>query len=57
MGDWRVVPVYALERLEPGHVIEGPAVVEAETTTLVAGVGDVVSFNGLGWLEIRVAAA
>jgi N-methylhydantoinase A len=54
MGDWSVVPVYALERLEPGHVIEGPAVVEAETTTVIAGVKHVIRVNSLGWLEIEL---
>ncbi len=55
MGVWRDVPVYALDRLEPGHTIVGPAVVEAETTTVLAGPGDVIRVNGLGWIEIELS--
>ena len=54
LGDWRVVPVYALERLEPEHTIAGPAVLEAETTTVIAGEGDVIRVNDLGWLQIEL---
>jgi N-methylhydantoinase A len=54
MGAWHKVPVYAFERLLPGHVIEGPAIVEAETTTVLAGPGDVIRVNGLRWLDIEL---
>ena len=32
-GQWREVPVYALDNIRPGHVLAGPAI-EAETTTV-----------------------
>ncbi|WP_234913112.1 hypothetical protein [Rhizobium giardinii] len=38
---WRTVPVHQITHLEPGTRIEGPAILEAETTTVVAGDGDV----------------
>jgi N-methylhydantoinase A len=53
-GAWREVPVYALEALQPGHAFDGPAIVEAETTTVIVGEGDRVTVNGLGWLDIAL---
>jgi N-methylhydantoinase A len=53
-GKWLEVPVYALDTLKPGHAIEGPAIVEAETTTVVIGVLDRLTVNELGWLDIAV---
>jgi N-methylhydantoinase A len=56
-GAWREVPVYALGALEPGHRIDGPAIVEAETTTVVINAGDKLTVNDLGWLDIAVRLA
>ena len=53
-GTWREVDVYALDDLTPGQTLEGPAIVEAETTTVVINEGDVLSVNALGWLDIRI---
>jgi N-methylhydantoinase A len=53
-GAWREVPVFALDSLEPGHSFEGPAIVEAETTTVIVGTGDRVTVNALGWLDITL---
>jgi N-methylhydantoinase A len=49
------VPVYALDDLRPGHTLEGPAIIEAETTTVVINGGDGINVNGRGWLDIRLA--
>ena len=54
---WRSVPVYRMEELEPGHRIAGPAIFEAETTTVLAGEGDTVTVNRLGWLDIALRDA
>jgi len=54
-GEWREVPVYALESLAPGQSLQGPAIIEAETTTVVVGAADHVTVNALGWLDIRLA--
>ena len=53
-GEWLQVPVYSLDSLEPGHAFEGPAIVEAETTTVVVGIQDRLTVNTLGWLDIAV---
>ena len=53
-GAWREVPVYALDDLRPGHTLAGPAIIEAETTTVVVDTGDRVSVNALGWLDIEL---
>jgi N-methylhydantoinase A len=54
-GKWLDVSVYALDDLKPGQALEGPAIVEAETTTVVINAGDQLSVNALGWLDIKVA--
>ncbi|MFO1108202.1 MAG: hydantoinase/oxoprolinase family protein [Bradyrhizobium sp.] len=51
-GGWRDIPVYAFDRLQPGHSLEGPAIIEAETTTVLVDTGDRVTVNALGWLDI-----
>jgi N-methylhydantoinase A len=55
LGAWQDVPVYALDDLRPGQTLEGPGIIEAETTTVVINSGDRLAVNGLGWLDIRVA--
>jgi N-methylhydantoinase A len=54
-GEWRKVPVYSLESLVPCQSLQGPAIIEAETTTIVVNAGDRVTVNELGWLDIRLA--
>ena len=53
-GEWREVPVYLLESLAPGQSLQGAAIIEAETTTIVVNEGDRVSVNALGWLDIAL---
>jgi N-methylhydantoinase A len=53
-GSWREVPVYALDDLQPGHTLAGPAVIEAETTTVLVDAGDRVTVNALGWVDITL---
>ena len=53
-GGWREVPVYALDDLQPGHTLAGPAIIEAETTTVLIDTGDSVTVNALGWLDISL---
>jgi N-methylhydantoinase A len=54
LGGWRQVPVYALDDLRPGHTLAGPAIIEAETTTVLVDSGDRVTVNALGWLDIML---
>ncbi len=56
-GKWLDVPVYALDDLRPGHAMEGPAIVEAETTTVIINADDRLTVNALGWLDIRLSSA
>src|SRR6476620_6299439 len=44
-GGWRDVAVYALDDLRPGHTLAGPAIIEAETTTVLVDTGDRVTVN------------
>jgi N-methylhydantoinase A len=53
-GEWIEVPVYSMDALKPGHTFAGPAIVEAETTTVVIGEKDRLTVNALGWLDIAV---
>jgi N-methylhydantoinase A len=53
-GSWREVPVYALDDLQPRHTLAGPAVIEAETTTVLVDAGDRVTVNALGWVDITL---
>jgi N-methylhydantoinase A len=53
-GSWRDVPVYALDELRPGHALTGPAIIEAETTTVLVDTGDRVTVNPVGWLDISL---
>ncbi len=53
-GGWGELPIYALDALQPGHSLTGPAIIEAETTTVLVDTGDRVSVNALGWLDITL---
>ena len=50
---YKTTPIYGYESLRPGNVIEGPAVVEGEYTTLVVPSTMIFSLDerGLGILE------
>jgi N-methylhydantoinase A len=53
-GTVRDIPVYSFDALLPGHSLDGPAIIEAETTTVLVDIGDRVSVNALGWLDITL---
>jgi N-methylhydantoinase A len=53
-GTRRDIPVYSFDALLPGHSLTGPAIIEAETTTVLVDTGDRVSVNALGWLDITL---
>jgi N-methylhydantoinase A len=52
LGDWQEVAVHDLEALAPGQTIDGPAVLEAETTTVLLRATDRATVTPLGWLDI-----
>jgi N-methylhydantoinase A len=54
LGSWQDVPVFAFDDLASGQVIEGPAVVESSTTTVLLRSGDRAEVTPLGWLDIAV---
>ena len=54
---WRELPVHKLDALVPGQRIEGPAIVESETTTVLLRSGDAACTTAHGWLDIDIAAA
>lgn len=54
-GHWVEVPVHAMERLSQGMSVTGPAVLEADTTTVILHSGDRANVTSHGWLDISVA--
>jgi len=55
LGGWREAAVYAFPDLAPGQAIDGPALVESETTTVLLRPGDRAAVTEQGWLDIRVS--
>ena len=53
---WLDVPVYDIDSLSPGAEIKGPAILEADFTTVVVEAGDRVSMDRMGGLEILTGA-
>ncbi len=54
LSRWRRAPVYDLASLAPGQRIEGPAIVETETTTVLLRAGDAARVTPHHWLDIKV---
>jgi N-methylhydantoinase A len=54
LGEWRDVPVYGLDDLAPGQTIDGAAIIESATTTVLLRPGDQATATPLGWLDIQV---
>ena len=54
---WRELPVHELDALIPGQRIEGPAIVESATTTVLLRAGDSAVTTPYGWLDIDIDAA
>ncbi len=54
---WAETQIYIFEELQPGNLIIGPAIAEAEMTTIVVPPGQIFSIDkhGLGILENEVA--
>jgi N-methylhydantoinase A len=54
LGAWTEVPVFGFDELAVGQIVEGPAVVESSTTTVLLRAGDRAQATPLGWLDILV---
>jgi N-methylhydantoinase A len=51
---WRAVPVFALDALAPGQRVDGPAIVESATTSVMLAAGDTARCTAQGWLDIAI---
>jgi N-methylhydantoinase A len=54
LGAWQEVPVYDLDALRPGREVQGPAIFESATTTVLVRRGDRALATAHGWLDIRL---
>ncbi len=54
LGHWHDVPVYQIDELAPGQKVEGPAILESRTTSVLVRHGDTAMATELGWLDISV---
>lgn len=52
---WHEVEVFDFEQLVSAQRIDGPAVVESNTTTVLLRAGDQAQVTPFGWLDIRTA--
>lgn len=57
LNGWEEVSVFSFDDLRVGHSLAGPAIIDAETTTVLIGKPDVLTINSLGWLEVSVGEA
>jgi N-methylhydantoinase A len=55
LDGWQTVEVFDLDALAPGQTVEGPAVLEAATTTALLRPAERATVTPLGWLDIAVA--
>ena len=54
LDGWVETAVFAFADLHAGQEIEGPAIVEADTTTVLLLTGDKARVTEMGWLDISV---
>ena len=54
MGEWRDVPTYAADGLPAGAKIPGPAILEAEFTTILVLPGDHARVDAMGGVELAI---
>jgi hypothetical protein len=57
LGDWIDVPVFEMDTLTAGQPVQGPAIVESRTTTILLNRGDKATVTDTGWLDIDVHKA
>ncbi len=55
LGEWREVPVYAIDELTPAVEVSGPALLESDFTTILVEPGDNARLSLLGGIELQVA--
>ncbi|UVK35927.1 hydantoinase/oxoprolinase family protein (plasmid) [Mesorhizobium sp. AR10] len=54
-GVWTDTPVYEMADLPVGATLAGPAILVAETTSVIVQKDDIATVNSLGWVEISLA--
>ncbi len=54
---WSEVPVWRGSELQPGHRLEGPLIIEEETTTLLIGAADTVEVDSAGNYVVHLTEA
>ena len=54
LGAWQEIPVFDFDELGVGQVVEGPAIVESSTTTVLLRAVDRAEATPLGWLDVSV---
>lgn len=57
LDGWVEAPLFALDTLAPGQTIDGPALVESATTTVLLRPGDRATVTPQGWLDLALPAA
>jgi N-methylhydantoinase A len=55
LDGWTDAPVYDFSRLSDGETLAGPAIISAETTTVLLRPRDTASFDARGWLHMKIA--
>ena len=50
------MPIYEFDALAPDQAIEGPAVIESATTSVLLRPGDRLRTTAFGWLDVQVAS-
>jgi N-methylhydantoinase A len=56
LGAWREVPIYAFDDLAAGQVVDGPALIETATTSLLLRPDDRAQTTAFGWLDVQIAS-
>jgi N-methylhydantoinase A len=54
LGTWLDVPAYELDSLHPGDEVEGPALFESATTTILVRANDRALVTPHEWLDIQI---
>jgi N-methylhydantoinase A len=57
LGAWREVPVFAFDEMAAGQCVEGPAIIESGTTTILLRPGDRGTVTAHGWLDVGIGEA
>ena len=55
LGEWMKVAVYDFAALAAGQVIDGPAIVESDTTTVLLRPGDRATTTEQRWLDVTIS--